>query len=58
MTLPDRFIAQGSADEMYEAANLNSKHIEHLVLGALPRVRSTAKRQQRLGGIRQKWRLY
>ncbi|WP_352230453.1 1-deoxy-D-xylulose-5-phosphate synthase [Rhizobium sp. CG5] len=53
MTLPDRFIAQGSADEMYEAASLNAKHIEHLVLGALPRVRRPSERQQRLGGIRQ-----
>ena len=52
MTLPDSFIAQGSPDEMYEAASLNAGHIEQLVLDALPRRARPAVRKQRLGGIR------
>ena len=35
MTLPDRFIAQASPEEMYATARLNAEHIEQLVVGAL-----------------------
>lgn len=36
MTLPDSFIAQGSQDEMYDAAGLTARHIEQTVMQALP----------------------
>ncbi len=36
MTLPDSFIAQGSQDEMYDAAGLTARHIEQAVMQALP----------------------
>jgi 1-deoxy-D-xylulose-5-phosphate synthase len=54
MTLPDCFIAQGSSEQMYEAASLNAEHIERLVLSALSRVRvRPSNHAQRLGGNRQ-----
>ncbi|MBR0558369.1 1-deoxy-D-xylulose-5-phosphate synthase [Ciceribacter sp. L1K23] len=40
MTLPDIFIAQGSPEQMYDAAGLTSRHIEQLVLSTLPRPRA------------------
>ncbi|SMC53747.1 1-deoxy-D-xylulose-5-phosphate synthase [Rhizobium sp. RU36D] len=36
MTLPDSFIAQGSQEEMYDAAGLSARHIEQVVVEALP----------------------
>jgi len=54
MTLPDCFIAQGSPEQMYEAASLNADHIERLVLGALSRIRSRlVMHAQRRSGNRQ-----
>ncbi|MFO7481109.1 1-deoxy-D-xylulose-5-phosphate synthase [Oceanibaculum nanhaiense] len=50
LTLPDRFIAQASSEEMYEEAGLNAHHIALLVRETLAAKGGLSARAQRFNG--------